>query len=683
MNKDEKEIVGISNAVADSLETNLGNEGQIQYVALSCLRQSPLNVRRKAPTGIDGLADSILAKGLLQNLVIHQIKGGRGKNTLFGVCAGQRRLAALTVLAKAGKIANTYPVAVKIVSDAEALAASLIENHAREEMAPADLCQAFKLLVDEGRSADYIAALFGVSVLTVQRRLKLANVSPRLLDLYRDDGITTEQMHALALTDDHAMQERLWFDASQKWLREPHHLRSAITLEEVHVDRSPLVALVGLEAYEAAGGFVRRDLFSDEANSGYIGDMVLLQRLAAERLSVVSAELKEEGWAWVETRDKRDYSEMSRFACIPSHLRPMTDAEKIEFDRLRGAAEKAAAALDAYENEDDQEHDDDLYGKLDAAATDASEALDAYSERLEAWTDEEKAGAGVFVILYSHGELHIERGLIERVAREDGLTSSGKKLAPLHSEKLCRRLTAHRTAAVHAEIAAQPNVALAVLMHRMIPVVFPKKFGYVYGSRLVDVQVTCSREKLLKEADDMSESIAWRQIESERAKWSAMMPNDYADLMPWLLGAGEGITPNLFAFCIAATVDSVSGTDSPHSVNALMDVLDVDMSAYWQPTKASYLAHVSKARIGEVVTRAVSAEAAAPLAGMKKGEVVDAAEKLLAGVNWLPEVLANREHAKATAYGVATMDDNGDAGDGIEDESQEDAAMASVEAGEE
>ena len=169
----------VENRVAETvLETNFGNETQVEYVALSRLIKSSLNVRRKAPTGIEGLSDSIAAKGLLQNLVAHPLKDSQGKHALLGVCAGQRRLAALQLLAEGGRIKADYAVAVKIVSEAEALAASLIENHAREPMHSADQCQAFRLLIEEGKSADYIGQLFSVLILTVQRRLKLACVSP-------------------------------------------------------------------------------------------------------------------------------------------------------------------------------------------------------------------------------------------------------------------------------------------------------------------------------------------------------------------------------------------------------------------------------------------------------------------------------------------------------------------------
>lgn len=69
----------------------------------------------------------------------------------------------------------------------------------------------------------------------------------------------------------------------------------------------------------------------------------------------------------------------------------------------------------------------------------------------------------------------------------------------------------------------------------------------------------------------------------------------------------------------------------------------------WTPTQSSYLNHVSKARIAEVVSTAVSPEAATPLAAMKKGDAAATAELRLAGTGWLPEVLAKREASDSVA----------------------------------
>ncbi|WP_334053763.1 ParB/Srx family N-terminal domain-containing protein, partial [Burkholderia cepacia] len=162
---------------ATVLETNFGAEQPVVTVPYSSLRRSPLNVRTKPLAGIRGLAANIRAKGLLQNLVVHEIKGSRGKHRKYGVCAGQRREAALDLLFEQKHISADYPVPVRIVSEGEALAISLIENSEREGLDPFDVLRAYRMLAEEGRSVDYIAALFSASPITVKRRMKLANVS--------------------------------------------------------------------------------------------------------------------------------------------------------------------------------------------------------------------------------------------------------------------------------------------------------------------------------------------------------------------------------------------------------------------------------------------------------------------------------------------------------------------------
>lgn len=75
----------------------------IQYVPYNRLCPSSLNIRKKAPTGIEALAATIGKNGLLHNLVVHEIKGSANPSKL-GVCAGQRRLAALDLLVEHGRI---------------------------------------------------------------------------------------------------------------------------------------------------------------------------------------------------------------------------------------------------------------------------------------------------------------------------------------------------------------------------------------------------------------------------------------------------------------------------------------------------------------------------------------------------------------------------------------------------
>lgn len=626
----------------------------IEYVALGRLTTSPHNVRRKKPTGIEALAENIASQGMLQNLVVHGIAANNTSEVDLGVCAGQRRLLALQMLMTAGRIDADYLVPVKIVSEGEAVAASLIENQQHEPMHPADLCMAFRRLVDEGRTVPYIAALFSMPERAVQRQMKLASVSPKLLEVFREDGMTYEQAAALALTDDHALQEQLWFDAPDAWTRAADQLREAITQTEIDASKSPLVGFVTLEAYEAAGGVVRRDLFSDAKNAGYVTDPALLNRLVVDKLAELTRQVSAEGWSWVEARLRRDWSEMARYRRMSCEARQPNRKEKSLRKALQKTLDEAQAALDShYASTEPMEDDDAREDALQQTVEQAQQALDAFDASLQAWTDEQKAQGGAFVIVGNNGVPVIERGLIRSQGAASTANGSAtgavaeaqaaKKAKPLHSESLCNRLTAHRTAAVQAELLKQPSMALALLMHRLIPKVFPDNYDTWRSVSAVEIDATTSADKLHRMADDLGQSSAWLFIEGERAKWSAMLPSRYRDLLPWLLVQSDDIMASLFAFCVAATVNGVSATDSAHAINAVSEVLALDMTQYWEPTRASYLDHVPKQRLVDVVTEAVSIEAAKPLMAMKKQEAAEAAQLRLAGTKWLPEVLRNRD----------------------------------------
>ncbi|VWB89750.1 ParB/Srx family N-terminal domain-containing protein [Burkholderia lata] len=656
------------------LETNFGNEQPIVTVSYSSLQRSPLNVRTKPLSGIAGLAANVRAKGLLQNLVVHEIKGTRGKHRKYGVCAGQRREAALDLLFEQKYIAADYPVPVRIVSEGEALAISLIENSEREGLDPFDVLRAYRMLADEGRSVDYIAALFSASPITVKRRMKLANVSPKLLALLREDAIMLDQLAALALADDHDTQEHLWFEANE-WQRQPHYLRQAITHAEIDASRSRLMRFVGLAAYEAAGGYVRRDLFSDDEHAGYIADADLLQRLAAQKLDAAAETVRAEGWGWTETRIERDVLELNRYGRLHPGQRPYTDDEQRELDMLTTQRDELTDKLDALQDDDDDA--DEEAERLDAEIGQVEAAIRAIESRAVVWNAPQMAEAGALVIVGSQGELVIERGLVrhENSAAFDaaGATVTGSsevnspntadapaKVKPIHSAALCQRLTAHRTAAVHAELIVQPTVALAALLQHLVPQALPEHYGHATASRYLALSGNKNHENLLRAADDLPVSPAWNTIETQRTRWIGALPANGADLLQWLLRQDAHTTLlDLLAFCTGTLLDGIATSEAPHAINALADALSLDMARYWTPTRTAYFDHVSKARIAEVVSGAVSPKVAADLGKMKKGDAAAAAELRLAKIAWLPEILTDRDVPASHSW-ADRNDDEGD-----------------------
>ncbi|MFM0129142.1 ParB N-terminal domain-containing protein, partial [Paraburkholderia sediminicola] len=558
---------------APVLETTFGNEQPVVTVPYSSLRRSPLNARTKPLSGISGLAANIRAKGLLQNLVVHEIKGTRGRQRKYGVCAGQRREAALDLLFEQKHITDDYPVPVRIVSEGEALALSLIENSEREGLDPFDVLRSYRMLAGEGRSVGYIAALFSASPITVRRRMKLANVSPKLLALLREDAITLDQLGALALADDHETQEHIWFDAND-WQRQPNYLRQAITPAEIDASRSRLVRFVGLDAYEAAGGYVRRDLFSDDQNAGYIADAELLQRLVAQKLAAAAEEVRAEGWGWTETRVERDFLELNRHGRLRPVQRPYTGDEQSEMDSLTAQQDELAEKLEALSQDDENAYEE--ADRLNEDIERVNTAIIALESRAVVWDMDQIAEAGAFVIVGPQGELIIERGLVRREnstalgavgATVTGTTEANApdaadtpplRIKPVHSAKLCHRLTAHRTAAIHAELVAQPAVALAALLRQLIPQALPEHYGHTSARGCLALSGENNHDGLLRAADDLPASPAWNAIETQRARWIAELPARPADLLPWLIQQDPGTTLlDLLAFCTGTLLDGI------------------------------------------------------------------------------------------------------------------------------
>jgi ParB family chromosome partitioning protein len=201
----------------------------IQMIPLNKLIPSPTNVRRTGATlNIEELAASITAHGLLQNLQVRPAAKGK-----FEVVAGGRRLAALKLLVKQGKLDKAAEIPCHILTDEDAGEISLAENIMRMPMHPADQFDAFKAMIDQGKGIEDVAARFGTSAAIVRQRLKLASVSPALIELYRADEMSLDQLMAFAVSDDHETQEEAWYK-QPTWNRDPASIRRNLTA--AHID---------------------------------------------------------------------------------------------------------------------------------------------------------------------------------------------------------------------------------------------------------------------------------------------------------------------------------------------------------------------------------------------------------------------------------------------------------------
>lgn len=621
-------------------------------VPLSRLVSRPTgrNVRKTPRMSIPELAASIQRVGLLQNLIVTATADGER----YEVVAGGRRLAALKLLAKKHRISKEWEVPCLLVADGTARTASLTENVQREAMHPADQFEAFAALVAEGRPIEDIAADFSVTPLVVQRRLKLANVSPRLLADYRAEAVSLDQLMALAITDDHAAQEAAFYDAPT-WQRSPHNLRDRLTEREIDAHRHPLVRFVGLDAYEAAGGGTRRDLFAEGDKGVYLTDATLLERMAQDKLTSLAAEVKAEGWAWVDATPGTTHADLQAFQRAPRQRRNPNKREAQRIEKLQTKMQALAEAVDAALDADDEEKAD----ALQEEGEHLGEQLQALEDGLQDYGEAVKATAGAIVTIDRNGEAVIHRGLLreaeakalrtlERLRQgfgsegEAGNDDTGEETddAPkpaAMSDRLAQRLSAHRTAALQIEVARHPQVALAALVHGMVQTVLQ---GSHYDHDLpLGVKLT-QQDRLEGMAPDWPESPAAVALRALQQVAGEALPEDSAELFAALLAKPQDELVRLLAVCVASTVDVVTPRATQRQPGAeLAQAVALEMAAWWQPTADGYFQHVPRVAILEAVGE-FAPQHVTRLAKLKKGDIASEAERLADGTGWMPAIFA-------------------------------------------
>ncbi|UEM08007.1 ParB N-terminal domain-containing protein (plasmid) [Skermanella rosea] len=622
----------------------------ISTIPLSKLIHSPRNVRKIGGQSIDDLAASIEANGLLQNLTV--VEGAKGK---YEVVAGGRRLTALQKLAKEKKIAKDFPVPCLIRSAEEAAELSLTENVVRVAMHPADQFDAFKMLADGGMSPADIAARFGVTEKLVEQRLKLARVSPKLMEVFRRDGMKIDQLMAFTLTDDHTKQEAAWFDVPEGWQRRADEIRQRLTHTKLSAsDRR--VKLIGLDAYLAAGGTVTRDLFS-EADRSYLDDTSLVDRLFNERLAQLAEEVRAEGWGWVKTHNESFWPYQHGLKELNAPERPYTAEEQAELDRLTAELEQLQGQYDEMSEDDEGLHE------LQCRIEEAEDAIENLQELDRAdWSAFDKGRAGAVIALDHHDGITITRGLVARddaKAVSTGSTASAslelptpaKKEKPEFSASLLEDLTAHRTMAMRVTMANDPAVALDTLVWTLAMREFCEGTAEKAAAKIHLTSHFPGQNKLT----DSKAGQEWNDI---RDRWADTIPGKPDDLWEWVRSAATITKLDLLAFLVATSINVVQERGNPaipnsHQVHA---ALGLDMADYWE-ADAEFLDRISKDQILGALGEAVSSSAKGIHSAKKKRELVKAAEKELSGKRWLPKPL--RLPDAATAEPLADAEPTG------------------------
>jgi ParB family chromosome partitioning protein len=626
---------------------------------------SQANVRRtKAGVSIEELAADIARRTLLQSLTVRAVLAADGAETgEFEVPAGGRRYRALELLVKQKRLARTAPIPCVVRTEGLAEEDSLAENVQRAPLHPLDQFRAFLTLREKGMGEEEIAATFFVSPQVVRQRLKLASVSPRLLEIYAEDGMTLDQLMAFTISTDHARQEQIWEGLQRAYNKESYQIRRMLTEGAVRA-ADKRAQFVGIEAYGQAGGIVMRDLFQPD-DGGWLQDPVLLERLVAQKLEREAEVVRAEGWRWMEVALDFPYGHTYGLRRLVGETPALTAEEETTRQALQAEYEQIEATYAEAE---------ELPEVAERRLTEIEAVLADFANRPVSYQPEDRARAGAFVSVDGSGALRIERGFVrpedevpvtpvKQPDREpeaeaaslptrtpvDPTITAEPETTPAEPEedeglkplpdRLLTELTAHRTLALRHALGDAPDIALLAALHALC-----LKLFYRYGGDSC-LEIDAKSIVFGNQAPGLNDTTLAKAVDERHRAWSAQLPRDTDDLWDTLCGFDETGRRALFAHCVGLTVNAMheAWNRRPRALahaDRIAQAVSLDMAAAgWTPTVDNYLGRVTKARILQAVREACGEQQAQMIDHLKKGEMAERAQELLTGTGWLPEPL--------------------------------------------
>lgn len=608
-----------------------------------------INARAATKDGLDELAASIAAKGLIQPLAVRPADGDK-----YEVIDGRRRHQAIAKLvkAKSWKKDAAIPVLVRNEDDGEALETSLMANTVRLPMHAVDQFAVFARLSEQGKTDTDIAARFGITERVVRQQKALGKLAPPIRDAWRKGKIDAKTAQAFCIHPDHAVQVAA-FDRLKKqgtFGLTDHGVRRELASDRPAKREVPDSLL---ERYLAAGGTLAEDLFEDQV---YLEDGALLKavrdRYVAEQADAARAKLagpyeQGGGWAWV---------------ALDGDL---PHGWKWEWDKLRpdwpGFSAEDEAKVDALVERieaADEAGDEAEYDRLHAER----DALEDAS-KMAVFTPEIRARSGCVLSFYTDGSLAVVYGIVrpsadgtvdiesaidaaDDVAAKPRLRHDEDAGTPFDddepagcgqpesaddegdgfeiSQALAQSLSEARTIAAAAALRTNPDLAM----------------------RVITAALTAS---LMSPANVVNQG-----HHTVRTRGGRPFPERLAAVLALDQGAAE----EEFAAAVASTLDLTEGTwrfksrdtGLDNLVTALPAVgfIDAAREAF---NAADYFSRASKAvalAALDEMREAGAADGLAPedvLAGMKKAELAAAAATHAKACGWLPPELRNDAYA--------------------------------------
>ena len=414
-------------------------------------------------------------------------------------------------------------------------------------------------------------------------------------------------------------------------------IRNALTEQHAAAD-GKLARFVGIEAYQAAGGGVLRDLFEPDG-AGFLTDVALLDQLAAEKLEAAAAPIRAEGWKWIEATPEVWWEQSQKDGRIQPNDKPATPERKAEADKLQTEADRIMA-------EHGEEPEDE--GQLNRLM-DLQDKIEALTAGEPSWTADQKAVAGVYVTIDYQGSLDVRRGIVKpedkaaakRLTQPVGQGDEADEATPPAKEKggvpasLLAELTSHKTVAAQLTLAAQPAVALLAVTHALA-----LRLLYPYSGNHTVLGISASTPTCpmsIREAVDASP--AGKKLASVVKHMQKKLPKEPEQLWAWLAKQKPDTIEQVLAVCAALTVDLVqaNGAKPQPAAAQLVSSIKLDMADHWEAGADNYFSRVPKKHLLAELGDTLTPNGRQQIEGMKREPAAKAMAAALKGKRWLPQ----------------------------------------------
>lgn len=704
-----------------------------QSVKLSKLRLSASNVRTApdAALMIEPFAADLEARGVLQNLLVTPVARSRG---MFEVFDGGRRLRALNLLVERGLIdPDQYDVPVRVLkgNDAELTETSLAVSFHHLKLSPTEECRAFQHFLAGSTDIDAVAKRFGVTRRFIDGRLRLADLAEPIFTALAENRITLDMAKAYASTASHETQLSTWTTYGSMSHYNADSIRRIIANDMMRAD-DPVALLVGAEAYEAAGGVIERDLFSDAREKWRHPEIA--RGLAAAIMEAEATRIgAERGLAWIRPVASHSIWDATRnLYKITLPEQPMTLAEA---ERAEQIEQRMGELHDAMQDEDLAE---DAFAAMETELDALAAELEALDNRPVFMPPELASRVGAFLTLAQNGTMLLNESYYSETPitvtvvepepvdgdAEDGqgddegeddteaasdpvikaptfrieegttTTSTGstpKEIDPdtaapggkALSQVLLDQLAVQRRDVLGAALIANPGLALDYMLFAMVD-------GRTMGGSGDGTTISASRPQDPVMSNNVPASRARDYLAEVHdgldTSWG--VPGGKVERFEAFRALGDEAKSAWLAWIVATSLEAKENYSS-HTQNPLQNrlatILEVDVASWWRPTSENFFDRVSKGSLISLLHEVGGPALSSRHATEKKPEVSASCQKLFAGeaivepaikeaaLQWLPSAMRFNDVATTAE---AIDDEQGDLADLIEEGDREAGAGA-------